>query len=203
MKIFCWIAIIIALPFVLEFILFNGPSISHFSSEVWFSFLGSYIGSVVAIIVMGYTIVHTQRENIKAYERMRIREKYDNERREIEEATDFLLLNKISFSDINNCEMDLRNFIHELHTIGIKIKYAKKETKEKEKFYDFIYGYCILYYLSADALLKQFLHNKDKRYIMTEMRKNANRIREEVYKRRTEYLEFLEKEEKEKINCLF
>ncbi len=54
-KILCITAALAFFPFVLERILFITPIVSEFSNEVWFSFIGSYIGSVVTLVVMFIT----------------------------------------------------------------------------------------------------------------------------------------------------
>lgn len=198
MLILCFI---ILFPFFMEYILTHGPSISRFDNEAWFSFIGSYSGGIITVIVLFATIRYNNRANRLEYEREKIKDNYTKEKADLDNIIDFILLNKISFSTDSMSAHDLKEFIHELHTVMIMIKYTNKDSTDRQSFYEFLKGHCIMYGLQLDVLTAQ--NKQDFMYIALGLRKTANNIREEVYKRKQEYLNYLENEEKERLKQLF
>lgn len=197
------ICVIILFPYIVEYILVHGPSISSFNNEVWFSFIGSYSGGIITVIVLFATIKYNNRANKLEYEREKIKDSYVKEKTDVDSIIDLLLLNKISFTADGMSWQYLKEFIHELQTVTIMVKYANKDSEERDFFYNFLHSHCILYGVSVDALIAQCREDKNIEYVAKELRKTAAHIREEVYQRKKEYLNYLEKEEKEKLKQLF
>ena len=54
-KHWCICIIMVLIPFAVEKFLILTPVVSRFSNEVWFSFIASYVGAVVTVIVMFVT----------------------------------------------------------------------------------------------------------------------------------------------------
>ena len=199
-----WIVCFIVLfPYIVEYILLHGPSISSFENDVWFSFIGSYSGGIITVVVLFATIRYNNRSNKLEYERGKIKDIYTKEKVDLDNIIDLLVLNKISFSDENLGMQNLKDFFHELQTVTIMIKYANRDSEERESFYSFLSSNCILYGVSIEALIAQYTRDRDIGYVATELRKMAASIREDIYVRKKEYLSYLENEEKERLKQLF
>ncbi len=197
------ICFIILFPYIVEYMLFHGPSISGFQNDVWFSFIGSYSGGIITVIVLVATIRYNNRSNKLEYERGKIKDIYVKEKADIDNIIDLLLLNKISFSDESMGLQNLKEFFHELQTVSIMIKYANRNSEERESFYKFLSCNCILYGVSIEALIAQYQRDRDIEYVAKELRKIAASIREDIYKRKKDYLNYLENEENERLKQLF
>lgn len=204
---FCAILLIICLivlfPYIVERILFYGPSISRFENDVWFSFIGSYSGGIITMVVLFATIRYNNRSNKLEYERGKIKDIYDKEKAELDNIIDLLMLKKINFSDESMGMQNLKGFFHELQTVSIMIKYANRDSEERESFYSFLSYNCILYGVSIEALIAKYQQDGDIEYVAMELRKTAADIREDIYKKEQEYLNYLENEETERLKQLF
>lgn len=194
---------IVLFPYIVECILRYGPSISSFENDVWFSFIGSYVGGIITVVVLFATIRYNNRSNRLEYERGKIKDIYTKEKADLDNIVDLLMLRKISFSDDSMGMQNLKEFFHELQTITITIKYANKDSEERESFYNFLYSNCILYVLSIEALIAQYKQEGDIEYVAKELRKTAAGIREDIYIKEREFIKYLENEEKKKLRKLF
>lgn len=96
------ILIIFGFPFLLEKILYCTPSISMISNEVWFSFMGSYIGAIVTIVIFKLTIDKNNRDHRKEMERLYLNSKIDDEIELVRKIMNMLLLNSYELGDIIN-----------------------------------------------------------------------------------------------------
>lgn len=201
--IFLIICFIILFPYIVENMLVHGPSISRFENDVWFSFIGSYSGGIITVVVLFATIRYNNRSNKLEYERRKIKDIYAKEKADLDNIIDLLILHKISFSDESMGMQNLKEFFHELQTVSIMIKYANRDSEERESFYSFLSCNCILYGVSIEALIAQYQRDGDIDYVAKELRKTASSIRENIYVRKKEYLSYLENEEKERLKQLF
>lgn len=197
------IGIIVLLPFAIELILIHGPSISKFENEEWFSFCGSYIGSIITLLVLYLTIKNSKEESIREYKKIKIQDDYNTEKEKIKKIVDFLLLNDINFADENTLGTEMRNFVQELHTVSMEIKHANRKTEERDEFYKFLYSNCLFYNIRFSDLLNEPKEIKNKEYLMTEMRKLSYNLKDEIYQRKNKYMDYLDESEKKEINALY
>lgn len=197
------ISFIILLPYIIEYVICHGPSISNFDNDVWFSFIGSYLGGIITVVVLFATIRYNNRSNKLEYERRKITDNYAKEKADLDKVIDLLTLRKIRFSEESMGMQNLKDFFHELQTVSIMIKYANRDSEERESFYGFLSCNCILYGVSIEALIDKYQRDRDIEYVAMELRKTAASIREDIYKREKEYLNYLENEEKERLKQLF
>ena len=197
------VCFIVLFPYIVEYILLHGPSISSFENDVWFSFIGSYVGGIITVVVLFITIRYNNRSNRLEYERRKIKDNYAKEKADLDYVIDLLTLHKIRFSEESMGMQNLKDFFHELQTVSIMIKYANRDSEERESFYSFLSSNCILYGVSIEALIDQYTRDRDIEYVAMELRKTAASIREDIYIRKKEYLNYLENEEKERLKQLF
>lgn len=194
---------IILFPYIVEYVICHGPSISSLDNDVWFSFIGSYVGGIITVVVLFITIRYNNRSNRLEYERRKIKDNYAKEKADLDYVIDLLTLHKIRFSEESMGMQNLKDFFHELQTVSIMIKYANRDSEERESFYSFLSSNCILYGVSIEALIDQYTRDRDIEYVAMELRKTAASIREDIYIRKKEYLNYLENEEKERLKQLF
>lgn len=127
------VVMILIFPFLLEKILFNGPSISKFDNSEWFSFMGSYVGTIVAVIIMFFTIVYTE----KSYkDTIKLQEKQKLVNRQIERIDKVLRVLQVSdYVLVENQTVltDLFRFKRDFHSIQLDLVKLNKGTAKNSK----------------------------------------------------------------------
>lgn len=131
-KIF-WIVPIIGFPFVVEWILFATPVVSRFGNEIWFSFIGSYIGAVITLIVMFITFKKSDDENKKFRERQKRQYEIDVQNEKIAKIIHVLLLNNYYFLNPDTVCENMDRFIGDLHYVQFDTLKFKYITHKDEK----------------------------------------------------------------------
>lgn len=107
---FIVLLLLIVLPLGVEFLIKNGilglkfPE-TIFTQDQWFAFWGSYLGSIITVIVLFITIRYNKIESQKMFLDYKIEQKYDVLLRDLKEIHTY-----INLCDSNESEMD-RNYI--------------------------------------------------------------------------------------------
>lgn len=136
-----WLILIIlfVLPFSFEFVLVNTPDVSGFSNESWFSFLGSYIGSIITLIVMYITFDKSDEENKRIIELQRRQHQIDCQNKKIDDIIHVLLIDEYIFSNHETVCENIDRYIRDFQYIQldtIKLKYADDEILRSVKLAD-------------------------------------------------------------------
>lgn len=145
MKLYKRLIIIIGIvfsPFLIEFFLFNIPSISKFSREAWFSFIGSYSGAIVTLIVLQLTLKENRR-SITA-ERTHLKRIYEIEK-EINLSKgilDVLLLNNYDFISLDKITNEYARYIANLYDVQFDVReltYNDSGDTARDRFFNELY----------------------------------------------------------------
>ena len=114
-KKFLWItAVIVIFPFVLEGVLFATPIISKFSNETWFSFVGSYIGSVMTLAVMFLTFKKSDEENKNLLRRQKRQHEIEVQNEKLLGIIHILLLDNYHFLNADTVCENVEKFVKDL-----------------------------------------------------------------------------------------
>lgn len=112
--------IVCFLPFVIEWALFEIPVFNKFDNATWFSFMGSYVGAIVTIIVMFITFKKSDKENKKVVELQKRQYEIDAENEKVKKIIHVLLLDDYYFLDRNTVCENMHRYILDLHSIGLE-----------------------------------------------------------------------------------
>ena len=127
-KKFLWItAVIVIFPFVLEGVLFATPIISKFSNETWFSFVGSYIGSVMTLAVMFLTFKKSDEENKNLLRRQKRQHEIEVQNEKLLGIIHILLLDNYHFLNADTVCENMEKFVKDLRYVQfdtLKYKYV-------------------------------------------------------------------------------
>ncbi len=108
---------IIVCPFAIEIALFNTPVISEFDNSTWFSFMGSYIGAIITIVVMLITFRKSDKENKKMIEAQMEWAEFQNRNERIVEIIKVLFLEDYFFLNKDSVNENIDRFIRNLRKI--------------------------------------------------------------------------------------
>ena len=104
---------VIMLPFITEYIIRYGKyRPDSFENDVWFSFMGSYLGAVVTLIVMFITFKKSDKENKKLIELQKKQHEIDMQNEKLAKLIHVLLYPRES-----------RGFCYSLHIVkGLRVQ---------------------------------------------------------------------------------
>ena len=136
-----WILILIlfALPFLFEMILIYTPEISKFSNETWFSFMGSYVGAIITLIVMFISFKKSDEENKKMIRIQKKQHQFDMQNQKIVKIIHVLLLDDYVFTNINTICENIDRYITDFQYVQLdtlSFKYADDNILKDEKLID-------------------------------------------------------------------
>ncbi len=135
-KILCITAALAFFPFVLERILFITPIVSEFSNEVWFSFIGSYIGSVVTLVVMFITFKKSDEENKKLLRRQKRQHDIDVQNEKLLKIIHILLLDNYHFLNADTVYENIEKFSKDLRYVQFDTLMYKYKTLKDQVLID-------------------------------------------------------------------
>lgn len=110
----------VCIPVIVEEIIVNGicgfKVSTYLGNEEWFSFYGSYLGSIITIAIFFITLRKDKKQIIGEIKKQKIKEKYSSEKEVAKEIVSLLALDKyysdpcreISFSAVNIFRNDIR-----------------------------------------------------------------------------------------------
>lgn len=107
---------IIILPFLLEILIKNILCrFSGFTSEVWFSFLGSYVGAIITLLVMLITFTKARKDSKREREWLQCKTEIEREIASLDALAHTLLLDNYYFGEIiaQNIFPQFRKFLQE------------------------------------------------------------------------------------------
>lgn len=126
-----WIIVgIVIFPFIVERVLFATPIVSKFSNETWFSFVGSYIGSVVTLAVMFVTFKKSDEENKELLRRQKRQHEIEIQNEKLLEIIHILLLDNYHFLNSDTVFENIERFMKDLHYVQfdtLKYKYVTQK----------------------------------------------------------------------------
>lgn len=126
-KILCITTVIAIFPFVLERFLFATPIVSEFSNEIWFSFIGSYIGSVVTLVVMFVSFKKSDEENKQLLRRQKWQHDIEVQNEKLLKIIHILLLDNYHFLNADTVYENIVKFGKDLRYVQfdtLKYKYV-------------------------------------------------------------------------------
>lgn len=136
MKIVIIVAFVI-FPFVLEKILISTPIVSQFSNETWFSFMASYSGAIVTVIVMLITFKKSDKENKEIIKRQMKQHQIDMENKRLTHLLGVLFADYYFYDCKSICE-DVYRFIKDFKRIEGDMFYLDYLHKLNYKLYKLI-----------------------------------------------------------------
>lgn len=136
MKIVIIVAFVI-FPFVLEKILISTPIVSQFSNETWFSFMASYSGAIVTVIVMLITFKKSDKENKEIIKRQMKQHQIDMENKRLTHLLSVLFADYYFYDCKSICE-DVYRFIKDFKRIEGDMFYLDYLHKLNYKLYKLI-----------------------------------------------------------------
>lgn len=116
-------AIFLFLPFAIEYIIKNGlyrPN--SFEDEIWFSFIGSYIGAIITVTIFGVTVMLNRHDINSAIERNKRNSQINYELKIAEKIYRFLLLSDYPLQSPDTELVGLRKLLEDLIVIRVYIK---------------------------------------------------------------------------------
>lgn len=116
-------AIFLFLPFAIEYIIKNGlyrPN--SFEDEIWFSFIGSYIGAIITVTIFGATVMLNRHDINSAIERNKRNSQINYELKIAEKIYRFLLLSDYPLQSPDTELVGLRKLLEDLIVIRVYIK---------------------------------------------------------------------------------
>lgn len=191
--------IMVLIPFALEKFLILTPVVSQFSNEVWFSFIASYVGAVVTVIVMFVTFDKSDQENKKIINKQIKIHEIELENQRLERTVNVLLLDGYTFWNENTLCENLNKYVKDFRDIQYNIyKSPNVHEKDRELFFDIM----ILQRKEADFIKKleeqmcdsNNISIKDIQQILYELQCMANNERNKI---KNEYEKYIEKTYKE------
>lgn len=197
--------LLLLIPLITEYIITNGwyrPN--SFKNDIWFSFMGSYLGAIITVIIFCFTIL-LNRIDIKAeINRNRKNVEIEHELEIAGKIYRFFLLTDYALQDPQTELMGLRRLLEDIIVIRCYIDRVKYEDefmddlgKSKKEFYDlvkterFLLGYNI-----AKNMSQLYTEEDSKKYSQTimEIIKNRNDIAGELTDRYEKYVSQLIKQ---------
>lgn len=131
-KILFIITVIVIFPFVLEWLLFATPIVSKFKNETWFSFIGSYIGAVVTLVVMFVTFKKSDEETKNLLRRQKKQHEIEMQNEKLLEIIHILLLDNYHFLDSDTVFENIEKFMKDLHYVQFDtLKYKYIDIKDE------------------------------------------------------------------------
>lgn len=125
-----WITGIIIFPFALEKILFATPVVSKYNNEVWFSFMGSYVGAVVTLWVMYNTFKKSDEENKELIKRQKRQHEIDIQNEKLLGIIHILLLDDYHFLNPDTVLENIEKFTKDLRYVQfdtLKFRYITQK----------------------------------------------------------------------------
>lgn len=117
----CFSILVLVIPFAMEYIIIHGKyRPDGFDNEVWFSFMGSYLGAIVTLIVMYVTFKKSEYDNNKQMKFLINKQDIENEKNSVERVCNLLLLCNYSLTG-NHVEADLSMFGRNLMSMQFQI----------------------------------------------------------------------------------
>lgn len=140
------IAIVIALtPFLTELIIRKGPYRDSFDNDVWFSFMGSYLGAIITVIIFALTLYFNKMDMKKENEKNNKNAIIKQELELAKKVYDFFALNDYNMHNIQTELAEYGRYCSEILVINSYIERGKKvETQYEDinrvmrKFYSYL-----------------------------------------------------------------
>ena len=135
----CWflitIVILIILPKICEKILFYTEKLklSGFSKKEWFSFMGSYIGTIFAVVIMYITFYKTQKDYKNELIRQKKIDQIKSEREIIRKLKNIVLLDKYESIDGNFSINDYIKLCNDLMVTKVWLAQINKDEEDSAK----------------------------------------------------------------------
>lgn len=183
------------LPFLVEFIIKYGPYRENaFNNDIWFSFMGSYIGAIVTVIVFQWTINENNKNHIKEMGNQRKIKIIENEIELINEMVNAMLLDKYNFftylDQMTKC-IEYNKWWRDMWDNVANIEKLCREKDEKntardsiiKKIYDMHNYYTVIISLKQPNVFEEINTNMEK------IKVYANNNREELLKLRKLYID--------------
>lgn len=118
---------VVTLPLLTELIIRYGMyRPDSFENDVWFSFMGSYLGAVVTLIVMLITFKKTDKENRRLIEQQKRQHEIDIQNEKLANIIHVLLLDGYYFLNLESVSENLDRFMGDLNFVQfdtLKFKY--------------------------------------------------------------------------------
>lgn len=125
---------VIILPFITELIIRYGEyRPDSFENDVWFSFMGSYLGAVVTLVVMFITFKKTDKENRRLIERQKKQHEIDMQNQKLANIIHVLLLDGYYFLNLESVSENLDRFMGDLNYVQFDTLKFKYITHKDEK----------------------------------------------------------------------
>lgn len=128
--------VIVLFPFVLEYILFITPIISKFDNDTWFSFLGSYIGAILTIVVMFITFKKSDAENKELIALQKKQHDIDVQNDKVKRIIQVLLIDGYYFIDADTVCENIHCFFIDLNSICLDTLTFRCVTNKDEPLMD-------------------------------------------------------------------
>lgn len=198
-KHWCICIIMVLIPFAVEKFLVLTPVVSRFSNEVWFSFIASYVGAVVTVIVMFVTFDKSDQENKKIINKQIKIHQIELENRRLEKTVNVLLLDGYTFGNENTLCDNLNKYVKDFWDTQYNI-YKSPNVYEKDR--ELFFNIMTLQRKEVDFIKKLEeqmcdpinVSIKDIQQILYELQCMANNERNKI---KNEYEKYIEKTYKE------
>lgn len=129
--------LIIILPFITERMIRYGKyRPDSFENDVWFSFMGSYLGAVVTLLVMFITFKKTDRENKKLIEQQKKQHDIDMQNEKLARIIHVLLLDDYYLLNADTVCENINRFFKDLNSVQFDTLKFKYVTHKNEKLMD-------------------------------------------------------------------
>ena len=129
--------LIIILPFITERMIRYGKyRPDSFENDVWFSFMGSYLGAVVTLLVMFITFKKTDRENKKLIEQQKKQHDIDMQNEKLARIIHVLLLDDYYLLNADTVCENINRFFKDLNSVQFDTLKFKYVTQKNEKLMD-------------------------------------------------------------------
>lgn len=131
------VMLVIILPFVTERIIRYGKyRPDSFENDVWFSFMGSYLGAVVTLLVMFITFKKTDRENKKLIEQQKKQHDIDMQNEKLAKIIHVLLIDDYYLLNADTVCENIDRFFKDLNYVQFDTLKFKYITHKNEKLMD-------------------------------------------------------------------
>lgn len=201
------IMVIIAAPFMAEFIIRKGPYRPNtFDEQTWFSFMGSYLGAVFTVMIFLFTLCINKISIDDEIKRNRKNAEIEREIKKAEYIYNFFTLRDYKLQDLEVEMAEFRRLLSDLIIIKTYVEQVEclnepsdNYEKSKKDFYDCVKTENFLLQINIGYEMQQLSDNNDKRLkefseLIFKIVQNRNSYIQEMTNRYESYIDTLIKQ---------